>query len=71
MKHEYELSSDSREALIFTKEQLLAPLPEGAKPLPHTNAEVAARGIDYYENGFAAQNPLANIHDVYSPEVSA
>ncbi len=67
MLHDYELSGDSREALIFTKEQLLAPLPEGAKPLPHTNAEVASRRIDYYENGFAAQNPLANVHDEYSP----
>jgi NADH-quinone oxidoreductase subunit I len=68
MTHEYELSGDSREALIYTKEQLLAPLPEGAKPLPHTNEEVAARGLDYYENGYAAQNPLAAIHDLFSPE---
>src|ERR687893_3327952 len=37
MTHDYEFSGDSREALIYTKEQLLAPPPEGAKPLPHTN----------------------------------
>jgi NADH-quinone oxidoreductase subunit I len=71
MTHEYELSGDSREALIFTKAQLLAPLPEGAEPLPHTDASVAARHIDYYENGFAAQNPLASLHDAYSPGSTA
>ena len=57
MSQEYELSGDSREALIYTKDQLLAVLPEGAKPTPHTSAEVAARGIDYY-GGFATQSPL-------------
>jgi NADH-quinone oxidoreductase subunit I len=58
MSHEYELSADSREALIFTKDQLMAPLPDGAEPTPHTDAEVAARGLTYYP-GPAAQNPLA------------
>jgi NADH-quinone oxidoreductase subunit I len=57
MSHEYELSGDSREALIFTKERLLAPLPEGAKDTPHTDAEVAARGLTYYP-GPAAQRPV-------------
>jgi NADH-quinone oxidoreductase subunit I len=57
MSHEYELSNDSREAMIFTKEQLLAPLPEGAKDTPHTDAEVAARGLVYYP-GPAAQRPV-------------
>ena len=56
MTHEYELSADNREDFIFTKEQLLAPMPSGASPLPHTNAEVEARGIDYYP-GNAAQRP--------------
>jgi NADH-quinone oxidoreductase subunit I len=59
MTQEYELSADSREALIFTKEQLLAPLPEGVKPPPHTDAEVAARGLRYYD-GHAAQDSLAH-----------
>lgn len=58
MTNEYEMSAGTREELIYTKDQLLAPLPEGAKPLPHTNAEVAARGIDYYEGSWG-QNPLA------------
>ncbi|MGI8575297.1 MAG: NADH-quinone oxidoreductase subunit NuoI [Egibacteraceae bacterium] len=59
MSHEYELSGQSREELIFTREQLLAPLPEGAKAPPHTSAEVAARGATYYP-GHATQNPLAH-----------
>jgi NADH-quinone oxidoreductase chain I len=57
MTNEYELSGDRREDLVFVKEQLLAPLPEGAKPPPHTDAEVAARGLAYYE-GHAGQDPL-------------
>ena len=58
MSHEYELSGDSREALIFTKDQLMAPLPDGANPTPHTGEEVRARGLTYYP-GKAAQDPLA------------
>ena len=57
MSHEYELSADSREAMIFTKDQLLAPLPEGASEAPHTDAEVVARGLTYYP-GHAAQRPV-------------
>jgi NADH-quinone oxidoreductase subunit I len=59
MSNEYELSADSREALIYTKDRLLAPLPAGAKPLPHTDAEVAARGLSYYQGSWG-QNPLAH-----------
>lgn len=58
MGHEYELSSTTREGLVYTKDQLLAPLPEGAKPLPHTDAEVAARGLRYYDGDWG-QDPLA------------
>ncbi len=35
MSNEYELANASREALIFTKEQLLAPLQPGMEPPPH------------------------------------
>src|SRR3712207_1016504 len=35
MTNEYELADDSREDLIFTKEQLLAPLLEGMEQPPH------------------------------------
>ena len=48
MTTEYELSRPSREALVFTKEMLLAPLSSGVKPPPHTDEEVAARDINYY-----------------------
>jgi NADH-quinone oxidoreductase subunit I len=57
MSHEYELSGDRREDFIYTKEQLLAPLPTGAQPPPHTDAQVAARGGSYYE-GHAGQDAL-------------
>ena len=59
MTQEYEFSDDSREAMIYTKDQLLAPLPPGAKDTPHTDAEVAARGLSYYE-GEWGQKPLAS-----------
>jgi NADH-quinone oxidoreductase subunit I len=58
MTNEYELSMDNRDDLIYTKDRLLAPLAEGAKDTPHTDAEVAARGIDYYA-GHAKQSPVA------------
>ena len=59
MTSEYEFSADSRAAMIYTKDQLLAPLPEGAKAPPHTDAEVAALGLDYYgADGHASQETL-------------
>jgi len=66
MTNDYELSADSREAMIYTKDRLLAPLPEGVKPLPHTDAEVAARGVDYYQGAWA-QNPLASFTALGTP----
>jgi NADH-quinone oxidoreductase subunit I len=48
MSTEYELSRPSREALVFTKEMLLAPLQAGQQTTPQTDEEVAARGINYY-----------------------
>ncbi len=56
MTQEYEFSADTREAMIYTKDRLLAVLPPGAKDTPHTDAEVAARGMQYYVNGNAAQD---------------
>jgi NADH-quinone oxidoreductase subunit I len=35
MTNEYELADDSREALIWTKEQLVAPLQPGMEAPPH------------------------------------
>ncbi|CAN5491272.1 hypothetical protein BH23ACT9_BH23ACT9_21230 [soil metagenome] len=68
MTNEYELSQDSREAMIFTKDQLLAPLPEGAKPTPHTDAEVAARGLEYYEGNFAGQQATVSRASAYASD---
>jgi NADH-quinone oxidoreductase subunit I len=59
MSNEYELADDSRETLIFTKEQLLSSLPAGATPPPHTDEEIAARGINYY-GGFAGTPVLTS-----------
>ena len=59
MTSEYEFSADSRAAMIYTKDQLLAPLPSGAKAPPHTDAEVAALGLNYYgAEGHASQETL-------------
>jgi NADH-quinone oxidoreductase subunit I len=38
MTNEYELSETTREDLVYPKEQLLAPVPAGAKPPPHEDA---------------------------------
>jgi NADH-quinone oxidoreductase subunit I len=62
MTNEYEFSADSRDELIWTKDRLLAPLPDGATPTPHTDAEVAARGLDYYE-GQGKQHPLQHFSE--------
>ncbi len=67
MTHEYELSADNRADFIFTREQLLAPLPESATPPPHTDAQVAARGLSYYE-GTAGQNPLQSLLPDVGPQ---
>ena len=66
MSHEYELAFDNRDDFIYTRDQLLAPVPDGGSPTPHTGAEVAARGLSYYE-GKAAQKPLANRSDALEP----
>ncbi|MDP9405782.1 MAG: NADH-quinone oxidoreductase subunit NuoI [Actinomycetota bacterium] len=58
MTHEYELSADNRDDLVYPKDRLLAPLPEGVKPTPHSDAEVAARGLSYYGDGNASQASL-------------
>ena len=49
MTNEYELADDSREKLIFTKDDLLAPLLAGMELPPHDMAP-GTTAIDYYEN---------------------
>ncbi|HEX9890363.1 MAG TPA: NADH-quinone oxidoreductase subunit NuoI [Nitriliruptorales bacterium] len=56
MIHDYELSADSREDLVYTKFDLIESLPEGADEPPHNDRDVRARGIDYY-GGLAASPP--------------
>ena len=59
MTSEYEFSADNRADMIYEKDRLLAVLPEGVKPPPHTDAEVAARGLAYYgPDGKASQDSL-------------
>lgn len=56
MTHEYELSADTRQGLIYTKERLLAPLPDGADPTPHRDEDVRERNVNYY-GGLAVTPP--------------
>ncbi len=56
MTHDFEFSADSREALIWTKDQLLAPVAPGGYDTPHTDREVRDRGLNYY-GGLAVTPP--------------
>jgi NADH-quinone oxidoreductase subunit I len=55
MTNEYELADDSREKLIFTKEDLLAPLLAGMELPPHDMAP-GTTAIDYYEGKIRASS---------------
>ncbi len=57
MTNEYELASDSRADLIYTKEQLLAPLLPGMEPPPHP-MRLGEAERDYYVG--ALTNPGAS-----------
>jgi NADH-quinone oxidoreductase subunit I len=50
MTNEYELADDSRESLIWTKEELLAPLAEGMETPPHP-MRLGDTERDYYRGG--------------------
>jgi NADH-quinone oxidoreductase subunit I len=52
MTNEYEIADDSRENLIWTKEQLLAPLESGMEPPPHP-MRLGDTERDYYRLGSA------------------
>lgn len=56
MTHDYEFSADRHEKLIWTKDQLIAPVPEGGEDTPHPDREVRARGLNYY-GGLAVTPP--------------
>ncbi|MFC4335347.1 NADH-quinone oxidoreductase subunit NuoI [Salininema proteolyticum] len=57
MSNEYELAADNRRDLIFTKEQLLAPLTEGMERTPHP-MRLGDSEKDYYGTG--TDNPGAS-----------
>ena len=59
MTHDYEFSADSREKLVWTKTELLEPVPVGGQDTPHTDREVRERGLNYY-GGLAVTPP--NLH---------
>ncbi len=63
------IANTTRENLIFTKEMLLEPMKAGAKGPPFTDAEVAAKGIDYY--GGPAQTPTLTSADAAERASSA
>ncbi len=69
MTHDYEFSADQRSKLIWTKDQLLAPLPEGADETPHTDREVRERGMNYY-GGLAVTPPTLH-GGTYQPAAAA
>jgi NADH-quinone oxidoreductase subunit I len=56
MTNFYELADDNRGDLIFTKEQLLAPLSEGMLPAPHPMVD-GLEERDYYQGKVARSTP--------------
>lgn len=56
MTHDYELSADSHSRMIFTKDDLLVPVPTGAEATPQTDRVVTDRGWNYY-GGLAVTPP--------------
>jgi NADH-quinone oxidoreductase subunit I len=56
MTNFYELADDNRADLIFTKEQLLAPLQEGMLPPPHPMVD-GLEERDYYQGKVARSTP--------------
>ena len=56
MTHDYEFSASSRQDLIWTKEDLIAPVPPEADDTPHRDVEVKKRGLNYY-GGLAVTPP--------------
>ncbi len=52
MTNEYEIADDNRENLIWTKEQLLVPLPPGTEAPPHP-MRLGDDEKDYYRLGAA------------------
>jgi NADH-quinone oxidoreductase subunit I len=60
MTNEYELADDSREKLIFEKEDLLAPLRQGMIEAPHAMYPGTTH-IDYYKGQITGSHPSQEI----------
>ena len=56
MTHDYEISADDHSKLVYTKDDLLVPVPTGAQPTPQTDRTVTDRGWNYY-GGLAVTPP--------------
>jgi NADH-quinone oxidoreductase subunit I len=70
MTNDYEIADDNRESLIWTKEQLLAPLEPSMEPPPHP-MRLGATERDYYLLGSAGvATPKAGVEED-TPEGSA
>jgi NADH-quinone oxidoreductase subunit I len=67
MINDYELADDNRQDLIYTKEDLLAPLLEGMEPPPHP-MRLGETEQDYYNLG-PAQASDARVPDAVGKEV--
>jgi NADH-quinone oxidoreductase subunit I len=63
MTNEYELADDSRQDLIFTKTQLLAPLLPGMESPPHP-MRLGDSDADYYLGAGNASSPVGGDPDV-------
>jgi hypothetical protein len=62
MTNEYELADSSREALIYEKSDLLAPLLPGMELPPHPMRLGDDEG-DYYRGAYAAPGPTASFRE--------
>jgi NADH-quinone oxidoreductase subunit I len=68
MTNEYELADNNRADLIFTKDQLLAPVQEGMLPAPHPMVAGMEEG-DYYAGRVARATPEQQAWvDAHAPE---
>jgi NADH-quinone oxidoreductase subunit I len=73
MTNEYELADDSRESLIWTKEQLVVPLLPGMEAPPHP-MRLGESETDYYNlggSGVAGAKAAATPQDASGAEAAA
>jgi NADH-quinone oxidoreductase subunit I len=70
MTNEYEIADDNRESLIWTKEQLLAPLQDGMEQPPHP-MRLGRTERDYYLLGRAKPNAPAQPDTQAQPDAPA